>query len=347
METRRTLDGQSKADAALSSEDAAVVARLREARLRVREEMAKVVVGQESVIDHLLVGLLCRGHILLMGVPGVGKTLMSRTLARTLDMEFRRIQFTPDLMPSDITGMDIIEEDVATGRRKLEFLPGPVFTNFLLADEINRTPPKTQAALLQAMQEREVSIGRRTYPLNPPFFVVATQNPIEMEGTYPLPEAQLDRFMFNLKVKYPSHAEELAIVKSTTGTLTPEARPVLKADEVIRLQDLVRGVPIAESVMAYAVRLASSTRPGESKEIEGIHKYLLYGASPRASQYLVLGAKARAILAGKYHVDFDDVKALAGPVLRHRMVLNFHARADGVDADAVVRRLVETVKQEA
>jgi MoxR-like ATPase len=332
---------------ALSSEDAAIVARLREARLRVREEMAKVVVGQESVIDHLLVGLLCRGHILLLGVPGVGKTLMSRTLAKTLDMEFRRIQFTPDLMPSDITGMDIIEEDTATGRRKLEFLPGPVFTNFLLADEINRTPPKTQAALLQAMQEREVSIGRRTYELKPPFFVVATQNPIEMEGTYPLPEAQLDRFMFNLKVKYPTIKEEQMIVKGTTGTHTGEARPVLKADEVIRLQDLVRGVPIADSVMNYAVRLVAASRPGESKEIEGIHKYLLYGASPRASQYLVLGGKARAILAGKYHVDFDDVKALASPVLRHRLVLNFHARADNVDADALVRRLVETVKQEA
>jgi MoxR-like ATPase len=347
METTRLSDAAPNAPSALSNEDAAIVARLREARMRVREEMAKVVVGQEMVVDHMLVGLLCRGHILLLGVPGLGKTLMARTLARTLELEFRRIQFTPDLMPSDITGMDIIEEDPATGRRKLEFMPGPIFTNFLLADEINRTPPKTQAALLQAMQEREVSIGRRTYPLNPPFFVVATQNPIEMEGTYPLPEAQLDRFMFNLKVKYPSTKEELLIVKSTTGTLSPEARPVLKADEVNRLQDLVRGVPIADSVVAYAVRLAASTRPGESKEIEGVHKYLLYGASPRASQYLVLGAKARAILAGKYHVDFDDVKNLAGPVLRHRLVLNFHARADGVDADAVIRRLVETVKQEA
>jgi MoxR-like ATPase len=330
----------------LSQDDAAIVARLRDARLRVREEMARVVVGQESVIDHLLVGLLCRGHVLLLGVPGVGKTLMSRTLAKALDMEFRRIQFTPDLMPSDITGVDIIEEDAQTGRRKLEFLAGPVFTNFLLADEINRTPPKTQAALLQAMQEREVSIGRRTYPLNPPFFVVATQNPIEMEGTYPLPEAQLDRFMFNLRVKYPTPAEELQIVKGTTGTKTAEARPVLKADEVIRLQDLVRGVPVADAVASYAVRLAASTRPGESKEIDGVHKYLLYGASPRASQYLVLGAKARAILAGKYHVDFDDVKNLAGAVLRHRLVLNFHARADGVDSDAVIRRLVEAVKYE-
>jgi MoxR-like ATPase len=347
MDTARTRDVSANAPQALSTEDAAIVARLREARMRVREEMAKVVVGQEMIVDHMLVGLLCRGHILLMGVPGLGKTLMARTLARTLDMEFRRIQFTPDLMPSDITGMDIIEEDPATGRRKIEFMPGPIFTNFLLADEINRTPPKTQAALLQAMQEREVSIGRRTYPLNPPFFVVATQNPIEMEGTYPLPEAQLDRFMFNLKVKYPTPSEELLIVKTTTGTLTPEARPVLKAEELIRLQDLVRGVPIADSVMNYAVRLVTSTRPGESKEIEGIHKYLHYGASPRASQYLVLGAKARAILAGKYHVDFDDVKNLAGPVLRHRLVLNFHARADGVDTDTVIRRLVETVLNDA
>ncbi len=346
MDTSSNREASAHSASPISNEDAAIVARLREARVRVREEMARVVVGQESIIDHLLVGLLCRGHILLLGVPGVGKTLMSRTLARTLDMEFRRIQFTPDLMPSDITGMDIIEEDAATGRRKVEFLPGPIFTNFLLADEINRTPPKTQAALLQAMQEREVSIGRRTYPLNPPFFVVATQNPIEMEGTYPLPEAQLDRFMFNLRVKYPTITEELQIVKGTTGTHTAEARHVLKAEEVIRLQELVRGVPIADSVMSYAVRLVAASRPGESKEIEGVHKYLLYGASPRASQYLVLGAKARAILAGKYHVDFDDVKNLAGAVLRHRLVLNFHARADGVDADAVIRRLVETVKVE-
>ena len=331
----------------LNNEDAAIVARLREARLRVREEMARVVVGQESIIDHLLTGLLCRGHVLLLGVPGVGKTLMSRTLAKTLELEYRRIQFTPDLMPSDITGMDIIEEDVATGRRKLEFLPGPIFTNFLLADEINRTPPKTQAALLQAMQEHEVTIGRRTYALKPPFFVVATQNPIEMEGTYPLPEAQLDRFMFNLKVKYPTPDEEAQIVKGTTGVHEAEARTVLQAEELLRLQDLVRGVPVADAVLKYAVRIVTTTRVGETKEIEGIHKYLSYGASPRASQYLVLGAKARAILAGKYHVDFDDVKALAGPVLRHRLILNFNARADGIDADALIRRLVEAVKQEA
>ncbi len=329
-----------------SNEDAAIVARLRDARARVKQEMAKVVVGQESVIDHLLVALLCRGHVLLLGVPGVGKTLMGRTLAKTLDLDFRRIQFTPDLMPSDITGMDIIEEDAATGHRKLEFLPGPVFANFLLADEINRTPPKTQSALLQAMQENEVTIGRRTYPLKPPFFVVATQNPIEMEGTYPLPEAQLDRFMFNVKVKYPTVQEEIQVVKGTTGTVSGQAHAILKAEELVRLQDLVRGVPVADSVVAYAVKLVAASRPGEAKAIEGVHKYLLYGASPRASQYLILGAKARAILAGKYHVDFEDVKAQAGPVLRHRLVLNFLARADGVDADAVVRRLLETVRQE-
>jgi len=346
METTRPRDGKTGGSSALSNEDAAIVSRLRDARMRVRDEMAKVVVGQEQIIDHLLVGLLCRGHILLLGVPGVGKTLMSRTLARTLELEFRRIQFTPDLMPSDITGMDIIEEDATTGHRKLEFMPGPIFANFLLADEINRTPPKTQAALLQAMQENEVSIGRKTYPLKPPFFVVATQNPIEMEGTYPLPEAQLDRFMFNLKVKYPTIDEEVRIVKGTTGTHVGQAQPVLKAEELLRLQELVRGVPVADSVTKYAVRLVAASRPGESKEIEQVHKYLLYGASPRASQYLVLGAKARAVLAGKYHVDFEDVKAQAGPVLRHRLVLNFHARADGVDADAIIRRLIETVKQE-
>ena len=339
-------DAKTTAGPALSNDDAAIVTRLRDARLRVREELAKVIVGQESIIDHLLVGLLCRGHILLLGVPGVGKTLMSRTLAKALDMEYRRIQFTPDLMPSDITGTDIIEEDPTTGRRKLEFLPGPIFTNFLLADEINRTPPKTQAALLQAMQEGEVSIGRRTYPLKPPFFVVATQNPIEMEGTYPLPEAQLDRFMFNLRVTYPTVNEELLIVKGTTGTHAAEVRPVLQTEEVLRLQELVRGVPIADAVINYAVRLVAASRPGESKAIEGVSRYVQFGASPRASQFLVLGAKAKAILAGKYHVDFDDVKAVAMPVLRHRLVLNFHARSDGVDTDAVARRLLETIRPE-
>jgi MoxR-like ATPase len=335
-----------------SSEDLAVIARLREARDRVKSEMAKVVVGQNEIIDSLLIGLLCRGHILMLGVPGLGKTLMARTLARTLDMEFRRVQFTPDLMPADITGTDVMEEDQVTGKHRVSFMQGPVFTNFLLADEINRTPPKTQAALLQAMQEGEVSVGRETYKLKPPFYVVATQNPIEMEGTYPLPEAQLDRFMFNLKVQYPTVDEEVQIIKGTTSKLAAHADRVLASDEVLRLQEIVRGVPIADSVVRYTARLVAATRPGASaaatgaKSLESIHKYLAYGASPRASQYLVLGAKGRAILAGKYHVDFADIQAVAAPVLRHRLVLNFHARADNVDSDALVERLLKSVSVE-
>jgi MoxR-like ATPase len=332
----------------LRPDDAKIVGRLREARQRVKQEMGKVVVGQEGIIDDLLVGLLCRGHVLLHGVPGLGKTLMGRTLAKTLEMEFKRIQFTPDLMPSDITGTDVIEEDHSTGKHTLQFMPGPVFTNFLLADEINRTPPKTQAALLQAMQEREVSIGTQTFQLKPPFFVVATQNPIEMEGTYPLPEAQVDRFMFNLKVKYPTIDEEVQIIKGTTSTVTAEAVAVMNAEEVLRLQDLVRGVPISDSVVRYAARLVAASRPPAAGEapvanLEPIHKYIGYGASPRASQFLVLGAKARAILAGKYHVDFADIQSMAHPVLRHRLVLNFHARTDNLDADVLIDRLLKAV----
>jgi len=330
----------------LSGEDAKIVARLREAHTRVREEMAKVIVGQEVVLDHLMVGLLCRGHVLLLGVPGVGKTLMARTLARTLDLTFSRVQFTPDLMPSDITGTDVIKEEPASGKYQLEFMPGPIFTNFLLADEINRTPPKTQAALLQAMQEREVSIGRTTYPLKPPFFVVATQNPIEMEGTYPLPEAQLDRFMFNVKVNYPTLDEEVRIVKQTTSVREVESNPVLRCEELLRLQDLVRGVPVADDVVRYAARLVGASRPIDSQSMDGVHKYISYGASPRASQYLILGGKGRAILTGRYHVDFADVRAMALPVIRHRLVLNFHARADCVDSDALIGRLLKTVPEE-
>jgi len=335
---------------AQSADDVAVISRLREAQVRVKREMGKVVVGQHDIVDSLLIGLLCRGHVLLHGVPGLGKTLMARTLARTLEMEFRRVQFTPDLMPADITGTDVMEEDQATGKHRVSFMQGPVFTNFLLADEINRTPPKTQAALLQAMQEGEVSVGRETYKLKPPFFVVATQNPIEMEGTYPLPEAQLDRFMFNVRVKYPTVDEEVQIIKGTTSTLTAHADKCLGADEVLRLQELVRGVPIAESVVRYTARFVAATRPGSTgsgaKGLDAVHKYLSYGASPRASQYLVLGAKARAILAGKYHVDFADIQAVAAPVLRHRLVLNFHARADNLDADTLVERLLKLVPVE-
>ncbi len=281
---------------------------------------------------------------------------MARTLARSLDLSFRRVQFTPDLMPSDITGTDVIKEDPTSGKYQLEFMPGPIFTNFLLADEVNRTPPKTQSALLQAMQEYEVSVGRTTYQLKPPFFVVATQNPIEMEGTYPLPEAQLDRFMFNLRVKYPKLDEEVRIVKQTTGVRTAETAAVLKCEDLLRLQDLVRGVPVSDDVIRFAARLVSATRPpegkladarsGDAKPLEGVHKYISYGASPRASQYLVLGGKGRAILSGRYHVDFADIRAMTAPVLRHRLVLNFHARADGVDADTLIERVLKLVPQD-
>ena len=345
---------------ASKGEEEQTVSRLRSARELLKAEIAKSVVGQDRVIDHLLVALLCRGHALMIGVPGLGKTLMARTLARALDMEYRRIQFTPDLMPSDITGTDIIIEDPETNRRRLEFHRGPLFTNFLLADEINRAPPKTQAALLQAMQEMEVSVGRETYPLLPPFFVVATQNPVEQEGTYPLPEAQLDRFMFNIPVTYPTPQEEAEIVKNTTSNVSVDLKPILSADEVVRLQGLVRGLPVANDVIDYAVALSSYSRPPSAaekpqavpkknpviaeKKSEEVHRFIRYGASPRASQYLILGAKAMAMLQGRFHVDFDDVKAMATPVLRHRLVLNFHARAEGVDTDEVIRRILAQVR---
>jgi MoxR-like ATPase len=284
-------------------------------------------------------------------VPGLGKTLMARTLARALNMEYRRIQFTPDLMPADITGTDIIMEDAETGRRRLEFHKGPLFANFVLADEINRAPPKTQAALLQAMQELEVTVGRQTYPLAPPFFVIATQNPVEQEGTYPLPEAQLDRFMFNIPVSYPSPAEEAEIVKGTTSNTAVTLEPILSAEEVLHLQTLVRGVPVANDAVDFAVAISGYSRPPKTtpettvkKKADDVHRFIRYGASPRASQYLILGAKARALLAGRYHVDFDDIRAMAIPVLRHRLVLNFHARAEGIDADEIIRRILKQVR---
>jgi MoxR-like ATPase len=332
----------------LPADDEQAVLRLQEARARLKAEIAKAIVGQDEVIESLLVALLCRGHALMIGVPGLGKTLMARTLARALNMEYKRIQFTPDLMPADITGTDIIMEDPESGRRRLEFLRGPLFANFVLADEINRAPPKTQAALLQAMQELEVTVGRHTYPLAPPFFVVATQNPVEQEGTYPLPEAQLDRFMFNIPVNYPSPEEEAEIVRTTTSNAAQALQPILSAEEVQRLQTLVRGVPVANDAVNFAVALSSRSRPAAaaaaSKKQEDIHRFIRYGASPRASQYLVLGAKARALLLGRFHVDFDDIRAMAIPVLRHRLVLNFHARAEGIDADEIIRRIVKQVQ---
>ena len=320
------------------------VAALMQSRDQLKNEISKVIVGQGEVIDSLLICLLCRGHALMVGVPGLGKTLMARTIADSLQMEFRRIQFTPDLMPSDITGTDIIEEDPDSGRRKLEFFPGPLFTHFLLADEINRAPPKTQAGLLQSMQELEVSVGRETYPLKPPFFVVATQNPVEQEGTYPLPEAQLDRFMFNIPVNYPTPEEEAEIVRNTTSPQQVSTQEVLSAQDIVGLQDLVRGVPVANDVINYAVALVGYSRPEANEFDKDIHRFIRYGASPRASQYLILGAKARALLEGRFHVDFNDVASVAIPVLRHRLVLNFHARAESIDADEMVRRLVKKVR---
>jgi MoxR-like ATPase len=328
-----------------SGDDAAIVARLREARLRVRDEMAKVVVGQESVIDHLLVGLLCRGHVLLLGVPGVGKTLMARTLARALELDFRRIQFTPDLMPSDITGTDIIEEDLETGHRKWTFVEGPIFGNVLLADEINRTPPKTQSALLEAMQERSCTVRGHIYRLPAPFFVLATQNPIELEGTYPLPEAQLDRFLFNSLLGDLNAEDELKVIDRTTTTHSAKVEPVTSAEELLDFQQLVRMVPIGETISRYVISLVRATRPRNDEAPAFIRKYANYGASVRAAQFIVLAAKARALSSHRYHVTYEDVAAMAIPVLRHRLLLNFHAESDRIDADEILRQLLAHVPQ--
>jgi MoxR-like ATPase len=310
---------------------------------RLRSEIRKRVVGQDETLDLMMLALLCGGHALLLGVPGVGKTLMAATMAKALKLDFRRVQFTPDLMPADITGAEVLEEDPTTRSYSRRFLPGPLFTNFLLADEINRTPPKTQAALLQAMQEKQISIGRETYSLKPPFVVLATQNPIEMEGTYPLPEAQLDRFLFCIRVVYPTEEQEMEIVRETTTQEHGTIEPVMTPEEIVSLQALVRGVPVADDVVRHAVRLVGATRPNTPAAVKEVTDYLEVGASPRASQTLILAAKARALLAGRVHVDFADVRALAAPVLRHRLVLNFKSRAEGLDADALVKRLLEKV----
>jgi len=314
---------------------------LREATAILRQELGKVIVGQEEAVEHLLIALLARGHCLLVGVPGLAKTLLIRTLARVLELSFNRIQFTPDLMPSDITGTEIIEEQPSSGAKGFRFVKGPVFANIILADEINRTPPKTQAALLEAMQEHHVTAAGQTFVLDEPFFVLATQNPIEQEGTYPLPEAQLDRFMFNLWLDYPSAEEEVRIVKSTTSSLNPQVGPVLTGEQIIALQELVRRVPVADAVIEYAVHLSRRTRPRTDAAPQFIRDWLSWGAGPRASQYLILGAKARALLTGRHTPDIDDVRHMAGPVLRHRIVPNFNAEADGVSAIQIVRRLVE------
>ena len=296
--------------------------------------------GQERIIEQLLISLLAKGHCLLVGVPGLAKTLLIRTLAQVLDLKFSRIQFTPDLMPSDITGTEIIEENLSTGAKAFKFIQGPVFANIVLADEINRTPPKTQSALLEAMQEHRVTAAGQTYTLQEPFFVLATQNPIEQEGTYPLPEAQLDRFMFNLWLEYPNVSEELQIVKSTTSQFTPTVDQVLSGQEIVLFQELVRRVPVADNVIEYAVRLSTRSRPKSELAPKFIRDWLSWGAGPRASQYLILGAKTRAIISGRHTPDIDDVRRMAGPVLRHRIVPNFNAEADGVSAIEIVDRLV-------
>jgi len=320
---------------------APAVERLPAARDRILEQLARVIVGQSAVIEELLICLFSRGHCLLEGVPGLAKTLLISTLARSLDLSFSRIQFTPDLMPADITGTDVLEEDKATGTRQVRFLEGPLFANVVLADEINRTPPKTQAALLEAMQERQVSVGRVRHRLADPFFVLATQNPIEQEGTYPLPEAQQDRFMFKVFVRYPTFDEEFEIARRTTGLPAADAEPVLTAADILALQRSVREVPVSDHLVRYALAVVRQTRAGEPGVPDFVADQLTWGAGPRAVQFLVLGAKARALLQGRSHVTVEDIQALAAPVLRHRIVVGFAAESEGVTPDAIIRRIIE------
>jgi MoxR-like ATPase len=307
----------------------------------IREQVRRVIVGQDEVVEHLLLTLLVGGHCLITGLPGTAKTLLVRTMADALGLTFKRVQFTPDLMPTDVTGTDIIDEDPTTGRRRWTFVPGPIFTNILLADEINRTPPKTQAALLEAMQEKSVTVRGTTHLLKPPFFVLATQNPIELEGTYPLPEAQLDRFLFNVLLDYLGPAEELKVVERTTTSMTPtQVTGCTDADEILKFQGLVRQVPVSESVGQKAVAMVRATRPAEPGAPDAVRKYVRYGASVRATQFLCLSAKARALMEGRYHVTEDDLRALAAPVLRHRVLTNYQAESDGVTVDQVLKDVI-------
>jgi len=326
-----------------SPDDIALADRMKTGRERIIEELSKRIVGQRETIELVLHTLFVGGNSLIVGVPGLAKTLLIQTLARVLDLKFTRIQFTPDLMPSDITGTDIIQESAETGRRQMVFAPGPIFSNIVLADEINRTPPKTQSALLEAMQEHHVTIQGRTYVLDEPFFVFATQNPIELEGTYPLPEAQLDRFMFHIVMDHPPEHEELEVVRTTTVNLDPEFdRPVTGTD-LVAFQKLTRRVPIADAVLRYALTLVRTSRPKAPDAPESVKKWVQFGASVRAAQYLVLGAKARALTSGRYHVSFDDVKRMAHPVLRHRVLTNFRAESEGISTDQIVDELLERV----
>ena len=333
---------------AIAAAELEAVDKLQQAYRQLRAELGKVIVGQDAVIEELLIAMFCRGHALLVGVPGLAKTLLISTLARTLGLSFNRIQFTPDLMPADITGTDVIKSDQQTGNREMVFLKGPVFANVILADEINRTPPKTQAALLEAMQERHVTAGGKTYGLPDPFFVLATQNPIEQEGTYPLPEAQLDRFMFNILVGYPTEDEEFEVVRRTTQPLRHDLQQVLSEQDILALQEVVRRVPVADHVIRYALQLTRLTRRGGegTGRPEFVEEFVDFGAGPRASQYLILGGKARALLKGRTHVSTEDIRSLAVPVLRHRITTNFAAEAEGVTSEHIVRRLIEYIPQQ-
>jgi len=328
-------------------QDLAAIERLKAARAAIKGELSKVIVGQEQVIDEILISIFTRSHALLVGVPGLAKTLMISSLAQTLHLSFKRIQFTPDLMPSDITGTEVIYQDQSTGERQFKFLKGPIFANIVLADEINRTPPKTQAAMLEAMQERKVTVGGVDYKLPDPFFVLATQNPVEQEGTYPLPEAQLDRFMFMVLVDYPSAIEERAIMKMATGLGGEKPTAILSGEDILALQNIVRKMPVAEHVYAYAEKLVRVTRPKTPEAVDFCKKWLTWGAGPRASLNLILGAKARAMLGGQYHVSTEDVAAVALPVFRHRIIPNFAAQSEGVTADDITRRILGAIQKDA
>ncbi len=327
----------------LAGEELAAVEKLQKGYHDMKAELGKVIVGQEAVIEELLVSLFCRGHALLVGVPGLAKTLLISTLSKTLGLSFSRIQFTPDLMPSDITGTEIIEEDKTTGGRAMRFVRGPIFANVILADEINRTPPKTQAALLEAMQEHQVTAGGKQHRLQQPFFVLATQNPIEQEGTYPLPEAQLDRFMFMVTVDYPSRDEEMEVLKRTTGTQANRVQRVLSAEQIVQLQEIVRRVPVGDHVFNYALDIVRATRPNDPAASDFVRHWLSWGAGPRAGQYLILAGKARALMLGRLHVTLEDIAAVASPVLRHRIVPNFNAEAEGIVVEQIIDKLLTIV----
>ncbi len=333
--------------AGASFDEAKALEDIKNVHNKIMTEIGKVFIGQTKVVEEVLYALFARGHVLLIGVPGLGKTLLVNSLAKLLDLDFKRVQFTPDLMPSDIIGTEIIEENTKTGERNFRFVKGPLFTQILLADEINRTPPKTQAALLQVMQERKITSGNTTYDVEEPFFVLATQNPIEQEGTYPLPEAQLDRFMFNVRMEYPPVEEEVMMVKATTGGSLGDLQPVISAERIKELQEMVRRVPVSERVIRYAVAVAEATRPNQPKSSEFVNNYITWGAGPRASQYLILGAKARAVLQGRYYVACEDIRALASSVLRHRIMLNFSAEAEGITPDSVIEKILKGVPEPA